>query len=57
MIHWLILVSALTEDQTHNFDVSGKCYNQLSYLVRAKYLLQYPLLWGSCEQNCLCEAH
>ena len=33
-IHWLILVCALTRDQTHNLGVSVQCYNQLSYSAR-----------------------
>ena len=36
-IHWLILVCALTRDQTHNLGVSGWCSNQLSYLARANW--------------------
>ena len=37
-IHQLILVCALTWDQTGNLDVSGQCSNQLSYLARTKML-------------------
>ena len=35
-IHWLLLVCALTRDQTHNLGVLGQCSNQLSCLTRAK---------------------
>ena len=38
-VHWLILVCALTRDQTHNLGELGKCSNQLSYLARAKAAL------------------
>ena len=34
-VHWLILVCALTGDQTHNFGILGACSNQLNYLARA----------------------
>ena len=34
-IHWLILVCALTGDQTCNLAISGWCSNQLSYLTKA----------------------
>ena len=35
-IHWLILVCALTRDQTCNLGVSGQHSNQLSYQARAR---------------------
>ena len=38
-IHWLILVCALTRDQTHNLGVLGRCSNQLSHPVRASVTL------------------
>ena len=34
-LNWLILISALTGDRTHNFGVSGQCSNQLNYPARA----------------------
>ena len=34
-IHWLILVPAMTGGQTHNFGISGRHSNQLSYPARA----------------------
>ena len=34
-IYWLILVCALTRDQTHNLRVSEWCSNQLRYTARA----------------------
>ena len=33
-MHWLLLICALTRDQTCNFGTSGWCSNQLSYLAR-----------------------
>ena len=36
-IHWLILVRALTWDQTRNVGVWGRCSNQLSYMARADF--------------------
>ena len=35
-IHWLILVCALTRDQTCDLGVLGRCSNQLSYPARAR---------------------
>ena len=34
-IHWLILLCALTGDQTHDFGILGQHSNQLSYSARA----------------------
>ena len=34
-IHWLLLVCALTGDQTHTHGVSGRYSNQLSHVVSA----------------------
>ena len=34
-IHWLLLVCALTRDQTCNLGISQRPSNQLSYLARA----------------------
>ena len=34
-IQWLLLVCALTRDQTPKLGVSGQCSNQLSYPARA----------------------
>ena len=38
-IHWLILVCALTGDQTHNLGILGQHSNQLSYPDKAKSFL------------------
>ena len=38
-LYWLILVCALTRDQTHNLGVSRQCSNQLSYPARAELFL------------------
>ena len=38
-LHWLILVCALTGTRTWNLDVSGWCYNQLSYWDRAEMII------------------
>ena len=35
--HWLILICALTRDQTCNLGASGWCSNQLSYPARASW--------------------
>ena len=40
-IHCLILVRALTRDQTRNLGVSGQRFDQLSYSARACYYLYY----------------
>ena len=34
-IHWLLLVCALTRDQTFNLGISEQCSNQLCYLASA----------------------
>ena len=54
-ICWLILLCALTTDQTHNLGVLGECSRRLSYLARARPL---PFLsafgtwwWGHCEMT------
>ena len=41
-IHWLVLVCALTGDQTHNLGISGRYSNQLSYPARATWPYLYP---------------
>ena len=35
-MHWLILICALTGDQTHHLGILGQCSHQLSYLARAR---------------------
>ena len=40
--HWLILVCALTRDQTHNLAVSEWCCSQLTYPARASTMEFYP---------------
>ena len=39
-IPWLLLVRALTRDQTYNFGVPGWCCNQLSYPTRTQVLFK-----------------
>ena len=39
-IHWLILLCALTRDQTHNLGVLGRRSNQMSYPARAKGVIE-----------------
>ena len=41
--HWLILVCALTGDQTCDLDVLGQCSTQLSYPARV--LLVFQFMW------------
>ena len=47
-IHWLILICALTEEQTCNLGVRGQHSERWSYLVRTQYLL-LGLGGGHCE--------
>ena len=41
-IHWLLIVCALTGDQTHNLSVLGQRSNKLSYPARALLFLPQP---------------
>ena len=55
-IHQLILVCALTRDQTHNLGVSRQCSNQLSYpatFCRNIHLMIYLLKFQSHEDMAL----
>ena len=44
-IHWLILVCALTRDQTCNLGILGQCSNQLSYLAGAISFWKSYMVW------------
>ena len=52
-IYWLILVRALTGDQTHTLGVSERCSNQLSYLTRV-YITNFYRICGTTttEERC-----
>lgn len=41
LIHWVILLCALSRDQTGNLGVSGQCCNQLSYLARIEPVISW----------------